>query len=137
MGTDATWPLEVSLVKRLGESQRLKEILGEVPRITDLSRSEKEPPFLVIGNSKANSGHSATFDGQEHELELHLWTREGGCSGSKAAASALIDELHNADFPVQGHALVDLQFESSTTRYIASRRLYHCTLTFKGLTVSD
>ena len=137
MGNDATWPLQVSLVKRLAESQRVKNVLGKAPRITDLSNPGGEPPFLVIGNSKTNTWHSATFDGQEHELELHLWTREGGCNGSKAAASALIEELHNADFPVQGHALVDLQFESSATRYVALRRLYHCTLTFKGLTVSD
>ena len=52
-------------------------------------------------------------------------------------ASALIDELHNSDFPIPGHALVDLQFESSLTRFVESRRLYHCTVTFKGLTVSD
>ncbi len=137
MGTDAAWPLQVAIIKKLKESDRLQKVLGNRARVFDMTLPEVDAPYLVVGDSRANAWHSATFDGQEHELELHLWTTEDGCNGSKAAASALIDELHNSDFPIPGHALVDLQFESSVTRFVESRRLYHCTVTFKGLTVSD
>ena len=92
---------------------------------------------MVVGDSKATVWSSATFDGQEHILTFHLWTDKGGSTRSKEIAGAVIDRLHNADFPIPGHALVDMQFESSETRYKEESDLFHCRLTFKGLTVSD
>ncbi|HXV73159.1 MAG TPA: DUF3168 domain-containing protein, partial [Sphingomonadales bacterium] len=80
---------------------------------------------------------SATFDGQEHRLTFDLWTGQGGSAEAKKVAGCIIDRLHDADFPVPGHALVDLQFSSSETRYLEEEGLFLTHLVFTALTVSD
>ena len=93
-----------------------------------------------ISGSIANDARawsSATFDGQEHELAFDLWTSGGGSAESKEIAGAIIDRLHNADFPVTGHALVDLQFSNSETRYLQEKGVFQCHLRFRALTVND
>jgi len=137
MSADATWPLQTGLFSHLRSDLSLKQHLGDPPKIFDQQEQAEGYPRLVWGDSKAKTWSSATFDGQEHEVTMHLWTSDGGSAASKEVAGALIDRLHNADFPVTGHALVDMQFASSETRYKEERGLFHCRLTFKALTVSD
>lgn len=137
MGTDASWPLQQAILDRLKSSKAICTHLGMPPAILDQGEAGEGYPFLRLGASRAKAWHSATFDGQEHEIIMHLWNRDGGSNRSKEMAAALVDELHDADFPVPGHALVDLQFDSSETRFSEPEAAYHCQLTFKGLTVSD
>lgn len=137
MSKDATWPLEKSLVEYLKADPAVRASLGTPPKIYDQTGTPECYPHLSLGDSVTRSWASATFDGQEHDLILDLSTAEGGSGESKRIAGAIIDALHDADFPVPGHALVDLQFESSETRYIEERGLFHCRLRFKALTVSD
>ena len=137
MGADATWPLQQGVLKHLKAGKSLKKHLGDPPRIADRNAGEGAFPRLVIGDSQARAWASATFDGQEHELCFELWTSGGGSAESKEIAGVIIDRLHNADFPVPGHALVDLQFADSETRYLEERGAFHCRLRFRALTVSD
>jgi len=142
MGADATWPLQQGLVKYLEQDLSLKKHLGKTPKIFDQQEIAKESakagcPRVVLGDNFSKAWSSATFEGQEHDLTLHLWTNEGGSRASKEIAGVIIDRLHNADFPVAGHALVDLQFASSETRYHEDLGRFHCRLQFKALTVSD
>lgn len=135
--TDASWPLHRAVIKQLKGDTALKALVGEKLIIRDQDQATVSYPHIKIGDSFTNAWQSATFDGQEHEFSLHLWSREGGSEKSKEIASAVINLLHNADFPIPGHALVDLQFESAETRYRKDKGAYHCLIRFKGLTVSD
>lgn len=137
MGADASWPLQQGILKHLKTSKSLQDHLGKPPRIFDQTEKRGIYPELLMGNSKAKAWSSATFDGQEHDLTFHLWTAEEGSAGAKKIAGSIIDRLHDADFPVPGHALVDMQFSSSETRYLEDKGLFHCRLVFKALTVSD
>jgi len=137
MSADATWPLQKGLFSHLRNDLSLKKHLSDPPRVFDQQEQADGFPRLVWGDSFAKVWSSATFDGQEHEIILNLWTCDGGSAVSKEIAGAVIDRLHNADFPVTGHALVDMQFSSSETRYKEELGLFHCRLTFKALTVSD
>lgn len=137
MSADATWPLQKGLLEHLKSDLSLKKHLSDPARIYDQQEKGEGYPKLTLGDSLAKAWSSATFDGQEHEITLHLWTSEGGSRASKEVAGLVIDRLHNADFPVPGHALVDLQFASSETRYKEEQGLFHCRLAFKALTVSD
>ena len=110
MGADATWPLQQGILQHLKSDLSLKSHFGEPAKILDQNDKSAGYPSLVLGNSQARAWSSATFDGQEHELAFDLWTSKGGSAESKELAGAVIDRLHNADFPVTGHALVDMQF---------------------------
>lgn len=137
MGADATWPLQQGILQHLKTDASLKTHFGDPPKIHDQNEKRGACPCLVLGDSWARVWSSATFDGQEHILAFDLWTANGGSAESKEIAGALIDRLHNADFPVAGHALVDLQFSNSETRYLEEQGIFHCRLSFKALTVSD
>lgn len=137
MGADASLPLQQGILLHLKSCKSLKAHLGDPPRISDQTEKTGVYPELLLGDSFAKAWSSATFEGQEHDLRLNLWTADGGSAAAKKIAGAVIDRLHDADFPVKGHALVDLQFASSETRYLEERGLFHCHLAFKVLTVSD
>ena len=135
--TDASWPLHRAIVGRLKSNGALAALVGDEIIVRDQDQAAAAYPHIEIGDSFTNAWQSATFDGQEHEFSLHLWSRDGGSDKSKEIASAVINLLHDADFPIPGHALVDLQFESAETRYRKDRGAYHCHIRFKGLTVAD
>lgn len=137
MSADAAWPLQKGLLSHLRSDLSLKKHLGKPTRIYDQQEKGGGYPYLVLGDSHTRAWSSATFDGQEHDIILNLWTSDGGSAASKEIAGAVIDRLHDADFSIPGHALVDMQFASSETRYREDRALFHCRLTFKALTVSD
>lgn len=149
MGTDAAWPLHKAVMTVLAESSELQIYLGNPPRVFDGYVVDASMPHLAFGDNRSRAWQSATFDGQEHEITLHLWSPPDDAEQSRRIAGVIINLLHDADLPVPGHALVDMQFESSETRYLASNgcaggsegdngdQACHCLLTFKGLTVSD
>jgi len=137
MGADASWPLQAGLLQHLNSCLSLKKHLGKPPRIFEESQKTGEFPELLLGDTSSKSWSSATFDGQEHEINFHLWTSDGGSALAKKIAGCVIDRLHDADFPVPGHALVDLQFSSSETRYLQEKGVFHTKMAFKALTVSD
>ena len=150
MGTDAAWPLHNAISARLVSSEKLQAYLGNPLPLFDSRAQEGPLPRLGFGDSRSKAWQSATFDGQEHEITLHLWSPPGDAGQSRQIAGEIINLLHDADLPVPGHALVDMQFESSETRHIIGEGKgegagqgdegegpYHCLLTFKGLTVSD
>ncbi len=137
MGADASWPLQQGVLNHLKSCKSLADHLGKPPRIFDQTGKTGKFPELVMGDSTAKVWSSATFDGQEHDLNFQLWTAEGGSETAKKLAGLVIDRLHDADFPVPGHALVDLQFSSSETRYLEEKGAFQTRLSFKALTVSD
>lgn len=137
MTKDATFALHRGLVGHLKKGREVRRHLGDPPRIFDSPANKEVVPRLEFGECRARAWSSATFDGQEHDIVFNLYTGEGGAAASKEAAGAIIDRLHAADFPVPGHALVDLQFESSETRFHGGGEGAHCRLAFRALTVSD
>ncbi len=137
MGIDASWPLQRVILTALSHDKKIVSFLGSPARIYDGPVEEEVYPYVKCGENRVKAWQSATFDGQEHELNFNLWSREGGYGQSKEIAAAIIERLHDADLKIPGHALVDLQFESSETRLVEENETYHCRLVFKGLTVSD
>lgn len=137
MGADASWPLQQGLLDHLKNCKSIRKYLGTPPRILTQGEKSGNYPELVMGDSTVKAWSSATFDGQEHRLCFDLWTSGGGSAEAKKVAGAVIDRLHDADFPVPGHALVDLQFASSETRYLEEEGVFLTRLAFTALTVSD
>lgn len=118
MGADAAWPLHKAISNCLVSSEKLQAFLGNPLPLFDCQSQDGPLPRLAFGDSRSRAWQSATFDGQEHEITLHLWSPAGDADRSRQIAGEIINLLHDADLPVPGHALVDMQFESSETRQI-------------------
>ena len=134
---DAALPLQRQIINQLETNADLLSLMHGEFKIGDQTDVGDNFPRIVLGDTRAFVWKSATFDGQEHEFQLVLWNVEGGSDMAKSIGAAIIGVLHNADFPIVGHALVDMQFEKSETRYIESIKGYQTIIHFKSLTVCD
>ena len=134
---DAALPLQRQMIIQLESNVELQTEMQGKFKIGDQTDIGVHFPRIVLGDTRAFVWQSATFDGQEHEIQLVLWNVSGGSDKAKSIAAVIIGELHNADFPIAGHALVDMQFEKSETRYMKCIKGYQTILHFKSLTVSD
>jgi hypothetical protein len=137
MSNDAALKLHRQVISNLENNTDLQLEMGGQFQLFDQSDKTNICPRIVLGDTKSFAWHSATFDGQEHELLLIVWSKKGGGDKAKSISSAVMGVLHNADFPIEGNALVDLQFEKSETRYMENLNLYQTIMYFKALTVAD
>jgi len=135
MGVDASWPLQRAILAALREDGRVHALLGEAGEVTTEADTQVRPAIAFAG-AVVRAWHSATFDGQDHEITLLLRTSSAGPAIGELSA-AVIDVLHDADLPLPGHALIELEFERSETRPSGSDAGAHCRMTFRALTVSD
>lgn len=134
MTTDASWPLQTAILNALRNDGELVALLGGGEAIGRERRDGGETS-LFFGDCATRAWHSATFDGQVHDIVIEVTCAAGG--PARAIASRIIGLLHDADLPIPGHALIELEFVSSETRSFERAGLEHSRLMFHGLTVSD
>ncbi|MCK5575662.1 MAG: DUF3168 domain-containing protein [Sphingomonadales bacterium] len=138
MSIDVSWPLRCAVKDKINNDEDVKLTMGKIPLVMDGGASgSADLPFIYIGNTSSQAWHSATFDGQEHELDIHVVAAIDGGAHVQEISGAVINTLHDADLLLKGHALVDLQFERSETHECFDRKQFHTTVSFKALTVSD
>lgn len=137
MSSDAALPLQREMIMQLQNNDVLQDQMGGSFVIMDKNKELHSYPVILLGETRAFAWQSATFDGQEHEVQLTVLNNIGGSDKAKSISSAIIGVLHNADFPVNGHALVDMQFEKSETKYLEDCKCFQSVIYFKALTVCD
>ena len=94
-------------------------------------------PYVAFGKSETRLWQSVTFDGQHHQIYLDLYCKAVEQVEAKLCACDIISALHCADFPVKGHALIEIKYEESEYTKLADRCAYHVRLKFTVLTISD
>jgi len=135
MGADACWPLQKAIIAALEADSTVRRLLGGLGRV-GANAHNLEPPAIIYAGSETRAWHSATFDGQDHEVVLALRTPPQGPEAAELA-EAVTGVLHDADLPLPGHALISLEFERSESRRESETGQGACRMIFKALTVSD
>ena len=139
MGVDASWPLQRAIMRALQGVLQVRACPADRSEPGGGAEGEPEPgkrAELRVESWEAHAWHSATFDGQEHDIRLLLVVSDGE-EATRRLSAAIIARLHDADLEIPGHALIELVFESSETRHDAESQCYHCRFRFHALTVSD
>lgn len=138
MGVDASWPLKAAIQDVLRRSNHMRSAMGESGRFpeTDCAGTQHEAlPAVAFSRMTSRVWHSATFDGQDHEIVLQIDAKDR--KTLRDISRAVTEILHNADFPVSGHALIEMSFESSQTSDDVAGEQNRCLMFFRALTVSD
>jgi hypothetical protein len=91
-------------------------------------------PYLVIGEALASDWSSATFDGRETRLSLHLWTRAAGRKQAKELSGLIQAALQPGLPPLNGHKLTMLSFLSERTLIDADGVSQHTILEYRART---
>ena len=77
---------------------------------------------------------TGTEPGEEHQLTLHAWSRQGGHREAHVIAGALLQALDGAALTLTGHRLVNLRFALADVRRERDGRTYHALVRFRAVT---
>jgi len=77
---------------------------------------------------------TGTEAGEEHQLVLHAWSRQGGTREAHLIAGTLLQALDDAPLTLTDHCLINLRFAVADIRREADGRTYHALVRFRAVT---
>jgi len=103
-------------------------------RIYDAPPRDPVYPYASIGETRTLDWSTGTEDGAELRLTLHVWSREHGRSECLAVIEAARAVLHDAALTLDGHALVNLRFDTADAGRDPDGITWHGVMRFRGVT---
>lgn len=111
----------------------LTALLGG-PKIYDEPTRGAQFPYVTLGDARVTDFSSGSEPGEEHQITLHGWSRQGGHREAHLIAGALLQALDDAPLAPAGHHLVNLRFTLADVRREADGRTYHALVRFRAVT---
>jgi hypothetical protein len=125
--------LRASIHDALVADGALNTLLGG-PRIYDEPPRGVAFPYVTLGEARVSDFSTGTEPGEEHQLTLHAWSRQGGHREAHLIAGALLQALDDAPLTITDHRLVNLRFALADVRREADGRTYHALVRFRAVT---
>ncbi len=114
---------DTSLTSVLGGAK----VYDEVPRAAAF-------PFVTLGDAQVADWSTATDAGEEHQITLNAWSRQGGHREAHVIAGALLQALDGAPLSLADHRLVNLRFALANIRRENDGRTYRAVVRFRAVT---
>jgi len=133
MSGSASWQLQQAVYGALSGSAPLTALLGG-PRVYDDVPHAAAYPFVTMGQTSSTDYGTATEDGEEHILTLHVWSAAGGRGEAQVLMGAVRDILHNAALTLSGHTLVNLRQQFADIRREADGITIHGLARYRAIT---
>jgi hypothetical protein len=111
----------------------LAALLGG-PKIYDEPPQAAAFPYVTLGEARVTDFSAGEAPGEEHQLTLHAWSRQGGHREAHLIAGALLQALDDAPLELDGHKLVNLRFAVADVRREADGRTYRALVRFRAMT---
>ncbi len=111
----------------------LTSLLGGA-KIYDEPPRAAASPYVTLGEARVNDFSAGSELGEEHQLTLHAWSRQGGHREAHMIAGALLAALDDAPLSPDGCKLVNLRFSLADVRREADGRTYHALVRFRAVT---
>jgi len=111
----------------------LTNLLGG-PKVYDEVPQAAAFPYVTLGEARISDWSTATDAGEEHQLTLHAWSRQGGHREAHMLAGALLQALDDAPLTLAEHRLVNLRFALADVRREADGRTYRALVRFRAVT---
>jgi len=111
----------------------LTSLLGGA-RVYDEPPAVATFPYVTLGEARVADYSTGTEAGEEHQLILHGWSRQGGHREAHLIAGAVLQALDDAALTLADHRLVNLRFALADVRREADGRTYHALVRFRAVT---
>jgi hypothetical protein len=111
----------------------LTALLGGA-RVYDEPPQNPPFPYVTLGEARISDFSTGTERGEEHQLTLHAWSRQGGHKEAHLVAGALLQALDDAPLTLDDHRLVNFRFALADVRREADGRTYHALVRFRAVT---
>lgn len=129
----AEWSLQKAVFAALAADTTLTSLMG-AGRIHDDAPQQAAFPYLTLGQSTARDWSTATDEGAEHVLTVHVWSRAAGKKEAHAIMRAVRQSLHDQPLPLEDHRLVNLRHEISDAARDADGETVHGIVRFRAVT---
>ena len=104
------------------------------PRIYDEAPRGTEPPYVTFGDARSRDWSTATDRGEEHFVQLDVWSAQRGARQALAVATRVQDLLDDGNLSLDNHTLVNLRFQQIDTRRENQGRFVRASLRFRAVT---
>jgi hypothetical protein len=133
MPTAASAALRAAVHDALNADAALASLLGG-PKVYDEPPRSATFPYVTLGETRIADYSTGSETGEEHQLTLHAWSRQGGHKEAHLIAGALLQALDDAPLTLADHALVNFRFSVADVRREADGRTYHARVAFRAVT---
>jgi hypothetical protein len=133
MPTAASAALRAAIHDALAADAALVNVLGG-PKIYDEPPRGAAFPYVTLGESRIADFSTGSEAGEEHQLTLHAWSRQGGHKQAHLIAGALLAALDDAPLDLADNHLVNFRFAVADVRREADGRTYHALVRFRAVT---
>jgi len=133
MPTAASAALRAAIHDALTADAALVNVLGG-PKIYDEPPRAAAFPYVTLGEARIADFSTGTEPGEEHQLTLHAWSRQGGHKEAHLIAGALLQAFDDAALNLADHQLVNFRFSVADVRREADGRTYHALVRFRAVT---
>ncbi|MFO1169356.1 MAG: DUF3168 domain-containing protein [Hyphomicrobiaceae bacterium] len=127
------WSLQKAVFAALAADAPLTGLIG-ASRIHDDAPQQAAFPYLTLGQSTARDWSTATDDGAEHVLTIHVWSRAAGKKEAHAIMRAVRQTLHDQPLTLEDHRLVNLRHELSEATRDTDGETVHGIVRFRAVT---
>jgi len=111
----------------------LGSLLGG-PKVYDEPPRSAAFPYVTLGEMRVADYSTGSEPGEEHQLTLHAWSRQGGHREAHLIAGQLLQALDDAALTLTDHRLVNFRFALADIRREADGRTYHALVRFRAVT---
>ena len=111
----------------------LVNVLGG-PKVYDEPPRAAAFPYVTLGEARISDFSSGGEPGEEHQMTLHAWSRQGGHNEAHRIAGALLQALDDTPLTLADHHLVNFRFATADVRREADGRTYHALVRFRAVT---
>ena len=129
----ASVALRAAIHDALAADGALTTLLGGA-RIYDEPPRGAAFPYVTLGEARVSDFSTGTEPGEEHQITLHAWSRQGGHREAHLIAGALLQALDDAPLALADHRLVNLRFAVADVRRESDGRTYHALVRFRAMT---
>ena len=131
--SSASAALRAAIHDALSADGALGALLGG-PKIYDEPPQSAAFPYVTLGEARVSDFSTGTEPGEEHQITLHAWSRQGGHREAHLISGALLQALDDAPLALAEHRLVNLRFSVADVRREADGRTYHALVRFRAMT---
>jgi len=133
MSVSPALALRRAIVAHLGADSALVALLAGA-KIYDEAPRGVEPPYVLFAELQIRDWSTTESRGAEQLLTLAIVSTQRGTRDSLDLAQRVIDLLDEAPLILDGHALIDLRFQTLETRREQNGRFARANLRFRATT---
>ena len=133
MPTAASASLRAAVHDALTAYAPLTALLGG-PKVYDEPPRAAVFPYVTLGEARVSDFSTGSEPGEEHQLTLHAWSRQGGHREAHLIAGTLLQALDDAPLALADHRLINFRFAVADVRREADGRTYHALVRFRAVT---